>query len=231
MACASCIKYDKYSEFVHLVKIDLNCNTIEFHSTEEKNRGTTVTEFASLYNLEVAINGGFFNKNLYPFGFTVGNGKVWNKYSLNRPFLACDVDNKCWINGANDIESLNKKLKIAISGSHIYNNLDRRFVCFLNTDQNCISDTFTKKHPRTVVAFDNKKNMYIIIVEGRQEEFEGMNMSDLTILLIDLNIQNAINLDGGGSSVLVIDKNLVSRLPNKQKFERVVANHFGLKYK
>jgi exopolysaccharide biosynthesis protein len=43
------------------------------------------------------------------------------------------------------------------------------------------------------------------------------------------SITNALNLDGGGSTTLVIDGERVNRLPGNQPNERVVPNHIGFK--
>lgn len=59
--------------------------------------------------------------------------------------------------------------------------------------------------PRTVVATsDNGKKVHFITVDGRQSHSKGMNMVQLANYLVSLGVDQAINLDGGGSTTMGI---------------------------
>ena len=60
-------------------------------------------------------------------------------------------------------------------------------------------------HPRTAVGIDeNARQLVFVVVDGRQPGVsEGMSEQELADFLKNLGCWNALNLDGGGSSVLV----------------------------
>ncbi len=75
-----------------------------------------------------------------------------------------------------------------------------------------------------------KRNLlYLVVVEGRQLGFRGMTLTELAQLAQSLGLTKAINLDGGGSSTMVVDNQRLSALPFLQSDERKVGNHFGIK--
>ena len=60
-------------------------------------------------------------------------------------------------------------------------------------------------HPRTAVGLDESgRHLTFVVVDGRQEGVsEGMSEGELAELMKSLGCWNALNLDGGGSSVLL----------------------------
>lgn len=58
------------------------------------------------------------------------------------------------------------------------------------------------RHPRTAIGF-NDDNLFLVVVDGRQEDLSvGMSLPELAELMKQLGCQEALNLDGGGSSTL-----------------------------
>lgn len=89
------------------------------------------------------------------------------------------------------------------------------------------------RHPRTAVGFDESgTRAYFVVVDGRQTHSIGMNLYELGELMAQLGADDAINLDGGGST------EMVARLPGdagttilnspSDGFERADANGLGL---
>ncbi len=55
--------------------------------------------------------------------------------------------------------------------------------------------------PRSAIGVDKSgKTLYLVAVNGRQEESRGMTMSELANLMSSLGCYHAVNLDGGGST-------------------------------
>ena len=48
------------------------------------------------------------------------------------------------------------------------------------------------------------------VVDGRQEHSHGLTLTEFAELLVKFGVQNAINLDGGGSSALYVDGDVVN---------------------
>ena len=79
-------------------------------------------------------------------------------------------------------------------------------------------------HPRTFVAFDrDTTKLFLCTVDGRQETSDGMNFAQMADFLLALGAWNAINLDGGGSTTMVINGQVVNS-PSDSTGERPVAN-------
>jgi hypothetical protein len=87
--------------------------------------------------------------------------------------------------------------------------------------------------PRTAVGFDESgTRAYFVVVDGRQSHSTGLSLYDLGELMAQLGADDAINLDGGGSS------EMVARLPGdagttilnspSDGYERSDANGLGL---
>ena len=92
-------------------------------------------------------------------------------------------------------------------------------------------------HPRSAVGFSrNGRYLYLVVVDGRQPLYsEGMTLAELGEFMVSLGAQYAMNLDGGGSSTLVVEgpdgvpKVLNSPIDNYiPGRERPVANHLGI---
>lgn len=81
------------------------------------------------------------------------------------------------------------------------------------------------RHPRTAVGFDPaSRRLWVVVVDGRQPGYsEGMSLPELTAFLESLGAREAINLDGGGSSIMVARGIPLSR-PSDAAGERPVAN-------
>lgn len=62
---------------------------------------------------------------------------------------------------------------------------------------------YGQRHPRSVIGQDAAGNVWLIVVDGRAPgEADGMTISELTALCLQLGLTDALNLDGGGSSTL-----------------------------
>ncbi len=66
-------------------------------------------------------------------------------------------------------------------------------------------------HPRTAAGYRNSGELVLLVVDGRQVDSRGVDLQELAILMKDLGCVEAINLDGGGSSAMVVDGKLLNR--------------------
>ncbi len=63
-----------------------------------------------------------------------------------------------------------------------------------------------QRHPRTALGLDkDRKSLCIIVADGRQNGYsEGMTIDELAAFMKDAGCIDAINLDGGGSSIMIL---------------------------
>ncbi len=60
-------------------------------------------------------------------------------------------------------------------------------------------------HPRTAIGFaDGGRTMLLVTVDGRQAHSRGMSLPELGRLMAELGATEAMNLDGGGSTTMVV---------------------------
>lgn len=91
--------------------------------------------------------------------------------------------------------------------------------------QEKMSPTFrTDRHPRTAIARLRSGKLLLVTVDGRQAGVSaGMSLDMLAEFLLELGTVEAINLDGGGSTTMVVGNKLVNR-PSDQTGERPVSD-------
>lgn len=72
----------------------------------------------------------------------------------------------------------------------------------------------TATHPRTAVGYSSSgTKIYFVVVEGRLEGRSiGLTTKQLAGVLLYMGAANGVNLDGGGSSCMVVNKKIVNQL-------------------
>jgi len=224
----------------HIITIDLHTAGISFMVTppDDKNGGHPLlarktSEFLKEYGLQIAVNGDGFNPwysnsildyyphsgdPVTPIGNTISLGTRYSEG--NRPTLYISKDNVA------QFEKPKGKPYNAISGSHM-----------LIVEGEPIEGLDSEvPAPRTALGVDfGPDRLVIVVVDGRQPFYsEGATLTQLADLMIDYGVYTAMNMDGGGSSTLVIEERgkakilnspIDSHIPGR---ERPVANHLGV---
>lgn len=75
---------------------------------------------------------------------------------------------------------------------------------------------------RTVIAIDDDK-IFLIVLDGKDKNFKGINEEELQDLLLEFDCKDAIALDGGGSSQMMVLNNIENRLPKERKILNGIA--------
>jgi hypothetical protein len=83
--------------------------------------------------------------------------------------------------------------------------------------------TIPQVHPRTAAGRTANGALILMVVDGRQPESRGVSLEELASLMRDAGAVDAINLDGGGSSALVVNGVLLNR-PQGRREERQVMS-------
>lgn len=75
-----------------------------------------------------------------------------------------------------------------------------------------ISAFRTDRHPRTVIGVDGAGGIWLVAVDGRSPDVSvGMSFAELQRMCVALRLRDALNLDGGGSTTLVVDGRIVNQ--------------------
>jgi hypothetical protein len=86
-----------------------------------------------------------------------------------------------------------------------------------------------QRHPRTAVGWSaDGRRLFLVVVDGRQAPYsDGMSLAELAWLFQRIGAAHAVNLDGGGSTAIVVRGELVNR-PSDREGERPVGNALAL---
>ena len=86
------------------------------------------------------------------------------------------------------------------------------------------ADFARKRHPRTGIGVTRDSTTLILVtVDGRRAGSVGMTLAEFGNLMLSLGIYQGLNLDGGGSTTMVVDGAVVNS-PSDLTGERPVAN-------
>jgi hypothetical protein len=81
-----------------------------------------------------------------------------------------------------------------------------------------------RRHPRSAVGFSrDSSTLYLVAVDGRRQSSVGMTLAELADAMIALGTFDALNLDGGGSTALVVGDSVVNA-PSDSTGERPVGD-------
>ncbi|MCX6549460.1 MAG: phosphodiester glycosidase family protein [Acidobacteria bacterium] len=79
------------------------------------------------------------------------------------------------------------------------------------TDEQLRAGFNTERHPRTMIGTSKSGAIWLVTVDGRNPETSlGMSFAELQALALKLNLFNALNLDGGGSTTMVVNGKIVN---------------------
>ena len=80
------------------------------------------------------------------------------------------------------------------------------------------------RHPRSAVGIsEDEGRVWFVVVDGRQTASRGATMQEMAEIMKGFGAWNAVNLDGGGSSTLIVNDEWVHR-PTDSDWQRGVAN-------
>ena len=86
------------------------------------------------------------------------------------------------------------------------------------------ADFANNRHPRTAAGVRKDGRLALVTVDGRQPaKSVGMTIAELSALMLELGCDEAINLDGGGSTTMVVSGKVVNS-PSDAAGERAVSD-------
>ena len=93
-----------------------------------------------------------------------------------------------------------------------------------NKEEKIVPAFVSDRHPRTAIARLGSGKILLVTVDGRQPGISvGMSLTQLAELLLEFGATEAMNLDGGGSTTMVVKNKIVNK-PSDQTGERPVSD-------
>lgn len=232
---------DPYNTVYHLIEIDLTESNIQFISTDpidgRQYAAQTVKAFATEQDTEIAINGNFF----YPFE----SNSPWDYYP--RPGELVELSGLAMNHGNTFSRSRSRWPALCLTAEPLGT---------IQPSGRCPADTVTALagniqtvrdgkiielpdetiYSRTAIGLNSSgSKLWILIVDGKQPFYsEGATYFYSAKLLKDAGATDVLNLDGGGSTTLVVKQDGVQQVFNAPYHTRIVmrqrpvANHLGI---
>ena len=221
---------------VHLVEVDANRCRLGFEVARaglvEGREEVSEMAHRSEPGVIAAINGDFFSPEDRPIGLEVSGGSV--RGVASRPVFAWRPGELPWVGPVEFRGDTLRAGRWMVAAASRLNGVQvvSGFPALLAAGR-VVGDLEMgerpgfagERHPRTGVGFDpGRMRLWLAVVEGRREGVsEGMTLPEFAALFQSLGAADAINLDGGGSSVMVIRGEVVSRSSDPSG-ERPVVN-------
>jgi len=225
---------------IHIVTVDLRTKGISLMVTpgdpsrELPSDARTTSQFLDEFGVQLAINGDGFTPwsdnpfspypqsgdPVIPLGLSISDGITYSEPQDTLPTFYLSPNGKASINEPTG------NIEYAISGQHL-----------LIQNGKIIEGLDGDAQPRTALGLNrSSKILTLVVVDGRQPGYsEGATLTELANILLENNVHDGINMDGGGSSTLVIEgengEPVILNSPidnNVPGNERPVANHLGI---
>ena len=220
---------------LHLTEVDLDDCAMGFVTltadlvTERRRSFARVSEMAAASNVLAAVNGDFFLVEGISAGPEVHEGVV--RRSRSRPAFS-------WFPSGGPEIGRTERLQdgsLGFSGlpiggaAEVVGGLPQLIADGRPVFDTTLTNGFRNgRHPRTAIGISrDRTRLWLVVVDGRQAYSDGMTLPELRELFSLLGAENAINLDGGGSSTMVVGGRLVSH-PSDATGERAVVNGLGV---
>ena len=208
---------------VHVLRIDLQAAEIQVQVSPAAERGLTLEQMPSSAGALASINASFFDRHYAPRGLTVSQGEAWQPVlaAQSSPLLACDTGSHCIIQLTPPFV-LQPEWRNVVAGTPWL--LDAGRQRSAADDAGCAA-LCAQPHPRSAVGLDaSGRYLYWVAAEGRRGPHVGLTLQELSALMAELGCHQAFNLDGGGSSALLINGQSVMARPFNEPALRKVAN-------
>lgn len=222
-------KVDGYSFDAYMAVIYDPSKISVVHTKYMGTTGQYLVDMAKENDAIVAINGGGFvdingeSNGGEPRGIIIEDGKIIQS-SRNRDkaggVIGFTNDNKLFLGDVPAEEAVAAGVRDAVEfGPFLVVNGESSFIK---------GNGGYGIHPRTAIGQRKDGIVLFLVVDGRRVDSIGAGMKDLSEIMLKYGAYNAANLDGGNSSVLVINNKIMNRPINwfDQEQTRPIATAF-----
>ncbi len=171
--------------------------------------GLNIYDMAKKYNAVAAINaGGFYDPDGagtggIPDGLVISEGELaWGSYDGTYEIVGFDNEHRLIVGTMTGQEALDMNVECACTfGPSLIIN---------GVAQNENAPLASGVNPRTAIGQRADGAVLLLVIDGRQVSSPGANYDDLVDIMLEYGAVNASNLDGGSSSMMVYNGELVN---------------------
>lgn len=192
-------------------------------------KGEYLVDMAMENDAVVAINGGGFidpdgnGNGGNAVGIIIKDGKILQGSSGSQGVIGFTNDNKLFLGYVSATEAINKGVRDALEFGP--------FLIVNGKSSNILGNGGYGIHPRSAIGQRQDGIVLFLVIDGRRVDSMGASMKDVSDIMLKYGAYNAANLDGGNSSVLVINNKIVNRPIDwyQQEQTRPIATGFIVK--
>ena len=164
--------------------------------------GMRLKEIAERYGAVAAINGGGFSDDGgvgnggKPLGLVIADGKVLNKARVNADHavvVGFNQDNVLIVGKLSSEQAVEKGLRDALAFGP---------ALVVNGEASEVKGSSSGLNPRTAIGQRADGAVLMLVIDGRQASSLGATYADMITVLLEYGAVNAVNLDGGSSSLM-----------------------------
>ncbi len=194
--------------------------------TYGKNVTQSTSEIAASNNAVLAVNGDYYG--VQERGYVIRNGVLYREEAGENDVLCIYADGSMKVvdpSTATAQELLEQGVWQAFSfGPGLIT--DGEIDVALNTEVGKAKAS----NPRTAIGIIDDLHYVFVVSDGRSGESEGLSLYELASFMEQLGVQTAYNLDGGGSSTMVFQGEVVNNPSSRGKRgERYCLHRIGKK--
>ena len=168
----------------------------------------TLSQLSKQHGAKASINAGFFAATTpgrgYPIGALKINGELINEAFDGRGCLGWNSDDEAVFQVIENSEEISEwyDMENIIQAGPLL--LDEGFASTVPEDFN--NSLTSVRHPRSAVGINKNGDWVFVVIDGRNGlHSSGATISELTEILRSQGVMYALNLDGGGSTEIIIN--------------------------
>ena len=205
--------YERNSTQIHVatvtIKGDASIKTALADETYGRNVKAKTSTTAQSVNAVLAVNGDYYGAR--DAGYVIRNGQLLRSDSqdANQEDLVIYQDGSFEIIREGDIttqELLNKgAVQVLSFGPALIENSQ---VAVDSADE---VGKAMASNPRTAIGIIDDKHYVLVVSDGRTDESKGLSLKELADFMKELKVTTAYNLDGGGSSTMYFNGQIINK--------------------
>ena len=207
------ITYTQYTTndtTIHVADVQLSSaeylKTAFADNTYGKNVTQTTSDIAAANNAVLAINGDYYG--VQEKGYVIRNGVLYREAAADNDVLCIYGDGSMKVVDPSSVtaqELLDQGVWQAFSfGPGLLE--DGSIPISLDTEVGRAKAS----NPRTAIGIIDDLHYVFVVSDGRSDESEGLSLYELAVFMQELGVKTAYNLDGGGSSTMYFNGNVVN---------------------
>lgn len=205
--------YERNSTQIHVATVtmkgDASIKTALADETYGRNVKAKTSTTAQSVNAVLAVNGDYYGAR--DAGYVIRNGQLLRSDSqdANQEDLVIYQDGSFEVIREGDItaqELLNKgAVQVLSFGPALIENSQ------VAVDSSDEVGKAMASNPRTAIGIIDDKHYVLVVSDGRTDESKGLSLKELADFMKELKVTTAYNLDGGGSSTMYFNGQIINK--------------------